>query len=140
MQAFSGSIDQLPLWVLTFLAALGLLLMWRVLRAAAARIFGFDSRMDDLLSQKKSSEVRLGKIAEVLSPVLDDFPVDVHKPGTSTVFLGQPVDFVHFDPEEGVTFIEVKSGNSRLKANQKAIKEHVQNGNVRWEDFRVKGR
>ena len=82
--------------------------------------------------------MRLGKISETLAPLLDNFPVDVEKVGTATAFIGQPVDYLHFDPEEGITFIEVKSGNSRLSQSQKRIKELVLAGKVFWREVIVK--
>lgn len=103
-------------------------------------LFSFDKEVEKLLFQKKSSEVRLGKVTEVLSPFLEDFPVDVKKQGTSTVFLGQPVDFLHIDPDEGITFIEVKSGDARLSAAQKKIRKLVEEGQVRWESYQVRGK
>lgn len=101
-------------------------------------LFSFDAKVAGLLHQKKSSEVKLGKIAESLAPILDDFPVDVHKLGTSTVYLGQPVDFIHFDPEDGIFFIEVKSGDSKLNSTQKKLKALIEEGRVEWIDFRVR--
>ncbi|MFM1846859.1 MAG: hypothetical protein RL417_333 [Pseudomonadota bacterium] len=115
---------------LVFLIALKPLLWW---------LFSFDSRVSTILHQKKSSEVRTGKVAETMAPLLEGFPVDVKKPGTSTVFLGQPIDFIHFDPSEGVTLIEVKSGSARLTPSQERIKRLVEEGKVRWETFRVDG-
>lgn len=103
------------------------------------KIFSFDQKVQDILSQKKSSEVRTGKVLESLAPFLDNFPVDVQKEGTSTVFIGQPVDYIHFDPDEGITFIEVKSGNARLSASQKQLKELIESGQVFWEEIKVKG-
>lgn len=101
-------------------------------------LFSFDAKVSTLLHQKKSSEVRVGQIAETLAPITDGFPVDIRKPGTSTVFIGQPVDYIHFDPEEGITFIEVKSGGAKLSVNQKKIRALVDEGRVSWADFRLK--
>lgn len=115
------------------------LILILVLKPLVWWLFSFDSRIAALLHQKKSSEVRLGKITESLAPLLDDFPVDIHKPGTSTVFLGQPIDFIHFDPDEGVTFIEVKSGGARLNDAQRRIKELIESGAVAWTTYRVDG-
>lgn len=95
--------------------------------------------MEKLLSQKKSSEVRTGKISEVLAPFTGLFPVDVKKIGTSTVFIGQPIDYMHFDPEEGITFIEIKSGNSALSSDQKKFKKMIEDGMIYWEEIRIKG-
>lgn len=101
-------------------------------------LFRFDDNVAQILHEKKSSEVRVGKVVESIAPFLDDFPVDVRKPGTSTNFLGQPIDFIHFDPEEGVSFIEVKSGNAALSPTQRKIKRLIEEGKVRWIEYRVK--
>lgn len=102
-------------------------------------LFSFDGRVAAILHRTKSSEVRLGKIAESLAPVLDDFPVDVKKTGTTTVFLGQPIDFIHFDPDTGVTFIEVKSGDAKLTTNQRRFKDLIESGRVSWSTYRIDG-
>jgi predicted Holliday junction resolvase-like endonuclease len=103
------------------------------------KLFSFDSKVQDILFQKKSSEVRTGKVIETVAPFLDHFPVDVRKEGTSTVFIGQPIDYIHFDPDEGITFIEVKSANARLNSIQKRIIDHIEKGNVFWADMKVSG-
>jgi predicted Holliday junction resolvase-like endonuclease len=87
-----------------------------------------------LLSQKKSSEVRTGKIAEQISPFLDDYPLN---PRTAR-FIGDPIDFVHFD-EDKVTFVEVKSGKSQLSTKQRRIRDMVKDGKVEFIIYRVKG-
>jgi hypothetical protein len=117
------------------LAAVAVLLvacvvLWRRL-AAAQRSLAL------LRFERRSAEVRGGRLAESLAPLVDRFPVDVQKPGTSTVFLGQPVDYVHFDPDDGVVFVEIKSGVSQLSARQRRLRELVESGHVRWETFRV---
>jgi len=71
---------------------------------------------------------------------LDSFPCEIDKPGTTTVFIGQPVDYVHFDPEEGVTFIEVKSGNAKLSRVQRMIKARIQAGDVKWREVYVRAK
>lgn len=112
--------------------------LW-VVRPLAWRLFSFDRRIRDLRAQQKSSEVRLGLLTETLAPLAEAFPVDVGREGTSTVFLGQPVDYLHFDPEEGVTFIEVKSGDSRLSPKQAALRRRIEQGDVFWETLRIDG-
>lgn len=87
-----------------------------------------------ILSQKKSSEIRTGHIAETLAPFL----MDEHDPKRLR-WLGQPVDYIAFDPD-GITFIEVKSGKSHLSHNQKRIKQLVLERKVYWKEFRIKGR
>lgn len=88
-----------------------------------------------ILSQKKSSEVRTGKIAEQIAPFLEDYPLD---PRTAR-FIGDPIDFVHFDPEM-VTFVEVKSGKSQLSKKQRQIRDLIKAGKVEFTIYRVEGK
>ncbi len=85
-----------------------------------------------MLSQKKSSEVRVGKIGENMAPFLKDWPYDPNK----FRFLGNPVDGIQFTDNE-VIFIEIKTGKSKLSKGQKRIKEIVKSGNVSFATFRV---
>lgn len=123
-------------WIIAGIAAL--LLTLPLLRALAWRFLSVDQEIAASLSRTKSAEVRLGKISETLAPLLKEFPVDVHKPGTSTVFVGQPVDFIHYDPDIGISFIEVKSGNAVLSASQRQIRAHIEAGRVQWHELRIK--
>lgn len=84
--------------------------------------------------QKKSSEVRVGLITEQLAPFLEGFPYDP----SNCHFLGKPVDIVCFD-DTGIHFIEVKSGTSSLSLSQRKIKNHIKEGNVSFEIYRIKG-
>lgn len=87
-----------------------------------------------LLSQKKSSETRLGQISENLIPFLDGCPYD---PKTMH-FLGNPLDYLVFDLDEGkIVFLEIKSGNSRASKKQKTIKQLIQQGHVYYEEMRI---
>lgn len=83
-------------------------------------------------SQKKSSEVRLGHIAETLAPFLDQFEFEPEE----CSFLGQPIDYVSFGQDE-ITFIEVKSGNSQLSSKQRKIRDQIKNGKVKWKEVRI---
>ena len=85
-----------------------------------------------VVSQKKSSEVRLGNIAETLAPFLDQFEFD---PETCT-FLGKPIDYISFGEEE-ITIIEVKSGKSQLNSRQRQIRDQIKDGLVRWKEIRI---
>lgn len=93
-----------------------------------------ESEFDKVKFAKKSSEVRLGRIAEQMAPFLDEFKRDPEK----SQFLGQPVDYIVFDDAE-VIFVEVKSGNAKLSDRQKRIKKLVDEGKVRFELVRIKG-
>lgn len=85
-----------------------------------------------VVSQKKSSEVRLGKIGENMAPFFTDWPYDPNK----FRFLGNPVDGIQFEEDE-VIFVEIKTGKARLTASQKSVKQLVQEGKVRFATFRV---
>lgn len=84
-------------------------------------------------SQKKSSEVRLGGIAETLAPFLDQFDFDPE----NCTFLGKPIDYISFADDE-ITFIEVKSGNSQLNKKQRHIRDQVKAKLVNWKEVRIK--
>lgn len=86
-----------------------------------------------VLSQKKSSEVRLGNIAEKLAPFLDDFTFD---PEYAT-FLGKPIDYIVFE-DEVITFVEIKIGKSQLSTKQRHIRDLIKNKHVAWKEIRIK--
>ena len=85
------------------------------------------------LSQKKSSEVRLGNIAETLAPFLDQFDFDPE----NCIFLGRPIDYISFE-DEVITLIEVKSGKSQLNKKQRHIRDLINNNQVAWKEIRIK--
>ena len=90
-----------------------------------------------LLSQKKSSETRLGQISEHLVPFLENCkhdPKNMH-------FLGNPIDYVIFDFDQGsITFLEVKSGNSKASKRQKTVKNIIKSGRIYYEEIRINER
>ncbi len=100
---------------------------------------GRAARLRALERERHGLRVRGGHVAEALAPLAKPFPVDVGKPGTTTVFLGQPIDYLHFDPDEGISFIEIKSGAARLNDVQRRLRERVDEGSVRWYEMRMPG-
>jgi len=85
-----------------------------------------------LLSQKKSSEVRLGQISENLAPFLKNFKYDPKK----TNFLGNPIDYIVFE-EDKIIFLEIKSGKSKLSSKQIKIRNLIKNNKVVWDEMRI---
>lgn len=83
-------------------------------------------------SLRKSSEVRLGQMAENFMPFIRDYPYD-HK---RFRFLANPVDGLQVT-DDAIIFIEFKTGGARLSKTQKHIKNLVADGRVRFETFRV---
>jgi predicted Holliday junction resolvase-like endonuclease len=91
-------------------------------------------RNNDILSQKKSSEIRLGFIGEELSPFMI--------PGLNSKnfrHLGMPIDYVVFE-QDRIVFLEVKTGKSSLSHSQKLIKQLVLDKKVEWLEFRINGK
>lgn len=85
-----------------------------------------------ILHQKKSSEVRLGKIGENMAPFFTEWPYDPN----AFRFLGNPIDGIQFTEDE-VIFVEIKTGKARLSNSQKHIKKLVKEGKVKFASFRV---
>jgi predicted Holliday junction resolvase-like endonuclease len=104
---------------------------------------GFQSELKEATkrSVEQSRSTLKGQIAEQMAPVLPGFsylPADAR-------FLGDPIDYVVFNGrtnlgdngigEEGleVVLLEVKHGQSKLTAVQRAIASAVEAGRVRFE-------
>lgn len=87
---------------------------------------------NNLAYQKRSSEVRLGKTVENIAPFFTEYPYD---PGNFR-FLGSPVDGVSFN-DDGIVFMEIKTGQSRLSRNQIKIKSLIKEGKVKFVTFRA---
>jgi predicted Holliday junction resolvase-like endonuclease len=90
--------------------------------------------INKILSQKKSSEVRLGQIGEHFAPLLKDFPYN----SKNVRFLGSPIDFVVFDLDNNrIIFIEFKTGNAKETVKQRKVRDIIKAGNVTYEVMRV---
>jgi predicted Holliday junction resolvase-like endonuclease len=85
-----------------------------------------------LLSQKKSSETRIGHISETLAPFLDHFEFDPE----NCSFLGKPIDYIAFE-EEAITIIEIKSGKAQLSKKQRQVRDLIKDGKVYWKEIRI---
>jgi len=119
--------------IITILLIVVTLYLYNKLQREQYRSKSLAASYDKVLSQKKSSEVVTGQIAEKLVPFLKNFN---HNPRDAT-FCGSPIDYVIFGPDQ-ITILEIKTGNSRLTKKQRHIKSLVQNGDVVWEEIRIK--
>lgn len=89
-----------------------------------------------LLGQKKSSEVKVGALVEVLSPLMESFPA----PAETLRYLGAPIDFVSFNLDnDEIVFIEIKSNGSVLSPKQKKIKKLIEEGKVVFKTVQIDG-
>lgn len=86
----------------------------------------------------QSRAVLSGNFSEQLAPYLPNFE---HSP-TECRFIGKPIDFIVFKGAdekniEEIIFVEVKSGKSKLSPQEKNLKKAIENGHVRFEEYRV---
>lgn len=89
---------------------------------------------DTLRHQKISADVKMGQKSEQLAGLMQDFPVPLH----TLKFLGAPIDYVSIDLEKSlITFIEVKTGVSRLSETQKKIRKIIKDKNVEFREYRM---
>jgi predicted Holliday junction resolvase-like endonuclease len=100
--------------------------------AAVEEASHIDSEYKKLLNQKKSSEVRVGKIGENMAPFLEGWPYDPN----SFRFLGNPIDGIQF-ADDKIRFIEIKTGGARLSQGQKKVRELILSGKVSFVSFRI---
>lgn len=96
------------------------------------RIYDLEIENQKVLSQRKSSEVRLGKMAEQFAPMIKGYPYDPNR----FRFLGDPIDGIQYT-DDAVIIIEFKTGKARLTKSQQHVKKLVSEGKVRFETFRI---
>lgn len=82
--------------------------------------------------EKRSQSVRYGKLTEQFMPFLESYPYD----SQDFRFLGTPIDGVQFT-EDSIILVEFKTASSQLSSRQRAIKQMVEEGSVRFEVHRV---
>lgn len=88
---------------------------------------------------KRSKAVIGGQVAEQVAAFLPNFPCSP----ADARFIGKPLDFVAFPGLEEsnkikeILLIEVKTGNSQLSEREKEVKKAVNEGRVRYVEYRV---
>jgi len=88
---------------------------------------------------KKSRAVLGGNAAEQVAPFLPNFPCNP----ADARFVGKPVDFIAFpgaasdEPIKEILLIEVKTGGSQLSSREKEIRSCVEEGRVRYIEYRI---
>jgi len=85
-----------------------------------------------LKSAKQSLSTKYGRLTEQFMPFLKDYPYD----SQNFRFIGSPVDGVQFEPDR-VVFVEFKTGDSRLSARQKEIRDLVLDKKVEFREVRL---
>lgn len=113
------------------IAGIIIVLYYKLFRAEQ-KISSLDELYKKTLSQKKSSEVRLGKIGENMAPFFSQWPYDPNK----FRFIGNPIDGISFNEDE-IVLVEIKTGKARLTTSQKKARDLVKAGKIRFATFRV---
>ena len=80
----------------------------------------------------RSSNVKYGKTMEQLLPFSKSYPYDPRQ----FRFIGDPIDGVQFN-EDGIVFVEFKTGKSELSLKQAKIKEIVEKKKVEFREMRA---
>lgn len=89
-------------------------------------------KLDKTVHQKKSSEVRLGKIGENLAPFTDGWPWEPN----DFRFLGSPIDGIQFT-EDRIYLVEIKTGKARLSKKQMLCRDLVKEGKISFVSYRI---
>lgn len=112
-------------WLLA--AGLGvvcLVLAWALVRSRR--------RLSEERSKRRSQATRYGQLTEQFAPLVDRYPYDPER----FRFLGSPIDGVQF-ADDAVVLVEFKAASSSLSGRQRAIRDLVEQGRVRWETIRI---
>ena len=88
----------------------------------------------------RSRAVGWGKTIEKFVPWMAGFPCDPR----DSMFLAKPIDYLCFTDrrnkkKSAVHFVEVKSGNANLSADQEGIRAAIKNNRVFWQEVNVDG-
>lgn len=101
----------------------------------------FEEKKKKIIEQaiERSKNIYIGKTLEHLAPTVVKWG---HQPRDCR-FLAEPIDFIAFDglftkdEVNKITFIEAKTGSSKLSSRERSIKDAVENGEVYFEEFRL---
>lgn len=130
-----------------------------IYRLNEARIFWGEKMPQDLLDELKEKQLQLqemedvirkdaiqrslvtyiGKTLENLAPTLKNWG---HQPRDCR-FLGDPIDFIAFDglfenrKVQQITFLEVKTGKSKVSPSEKSIKNTIEEKKIAFEEVRL---
>lgn len=90
-------------------------------------------QLNGLISKKQSLSTKYGRMTEQFMPFLETYPYDKQ----NFRFIGNPIDGVQFEKDK-IIFVEFKAGDHQISVSQKAVKELVDRGKVKFEEFRMK--
>ncbi len=82
----------------------------------------------------RSGSVRHGRTMEQMMPFSKEYPYDPR----GFRFIGDPIDGVQFN-DDGVVFVEFKTGNAQLSERQKRIRNNIGKKKVGFREIRSGG-
>jgi len=102
------------------------------------RLFKESEKVIRLKSVSSSRRSLVGKFIERFVPFLNKMPYepsDMH-------FIGSPIDYIvfeglHEDNVQKITFVEVKTGESKLTKREKSLKDAVERKRVSWKEINI---
>ncbi len=112
-----------------FLFLLSLLLIFFLYR----RLHLLQQQLKEVQFSYRSSNVKHGQHWEQFVPFMDAFGKIAQR--ENFVFIGMPIDGISFD-DDGVKFIEIKTGKSQLNQKQKQVKKLIEGKQVEWIELR----
>lgn len=95
-----------------------------------------EGKIKKLVNQKKSSEVKLGLVAENSLGFMADLPYNFN----DMRHLANPIDYIYFNlsgPDPEIVFVEVKSAGAKESKKQRDIRKLIAAGKVRYELVRI---
>ena len=124
-----------------FALAIGIFLGVKIGNLLADKRFESQISLQRKDAVMRSRAVLTGQFSEQIAPYLPGFN---YSP-SECKFIGKPVDFVVFDGLDDkenkklkeIVFVEVKTGNSKLTEFEKQVKDAIEEGTVRFEEYRI---
>lgn len=125
-----------PLWIGFLLVAVAFISLVLHLKSEFSLDKDIEGIRKDSINRSLSS--LKGQSFEKIFPYFSDFKYDTR----DIIFAEKPIDFIAFNGlSEGnvteIVFVEVKSGKSGLSKRQVDIKKAIENGNVRFETYKI---
>lgn len=96
------------------------------------RVAALEERFSMLKSEKQSQSTKYGQLAEQWIPFMESFPYN----SKNFRFIGSPIDGIAFE-DDCIYLCEFKFAESRLSGKQNKIKKLVEEGKVKWKEFKL---
>jgi len=120
---------ELKIILVLVLIIIGLILFIRYLWRRTSHL---SRGLSKITSLKQSQSTKYGRLTEQFLPFLASYPYDEY----NFRFIGNPIDGVQFEDDK-IVFVEFKAANSKLSSKQKAIKSLIEQGQVKFEEYRI---